>query len=189
MSLFPFTHTKPTHFFLTSLSFGENNSDIHCSSPFTQHSPSPFTQLHASLRGILYYLRSLCSNNFLPSYIHPPIHPLIHNILPQLKHPSTSSNIIIHSASQQNQSKHLLLQPAQSRYFGIKSASISNLSSIISSLFETFTLNHQSCLLHLEKLTSLRTRLTLALACLPSQQTLRSLIRCLIRFVIRCLRV
>lgn len=134
------SHIQSQHFFLTP-SLGEHICTIHC--------PFPITLLHshsysASPRGILYYLRSFCSNNFLSSYIHPPTH-YYTTSFHILIHPSTSSNIIINSASQQNQSKHLLLQTAQLRYFGIKSASTFNLSTIICSLSEKF---HTSIINH-----------------------------------------
>ena len=151
LSLYPLhTHTKST-LFLQPLSL--SNTELFITLFRSHHIPLPYSHLlhshsisflhshsySASLRAILYYLRSLCSNNFLLSYIHPPTHSYYYTTSFHIfKHPSTSSNIIIHSASQQNQSKHLLLQSTQLRYFDIKSASIFNFSIIIYSLSENF---------------------------------------------------
>ena len=137
MSLCPFTHKSSTLSFSQSLSLG-THSAIHCLSPFTQHSSSPFTQLQCftTRHPLLFKIPLQHQVSFFPTYVHPPIH-YYTTSFHIFNHPSTSSNII-HSASQQNQNKHLLLQSAQLRYFGIKSASIFNLSNIICSLSAKF---------------------------------------------------
>ena len=132
------TYKRSTLSFSQSLSL-ETHSAIHCPSPFTQHSSSPFTQLQCftTRHPLLFKIPLQHQVSFSPTYIHPPTHYYITSFH-IFNHPFTSSYIIIHSALQQNQSKHLLLQSAQLRYFGIKSASIFNLSNIICSLSAKF---------------------------------------------------
>ena len=137
------SHIQSQHF---SFSISLHISAIHYLSPFTQHSSSPFTQLQCFTTRHPLLFKILLQHQ-LSFFLHTSTHPLLHNILPHL----TSSNILPHLQTSsytlhhsKKHSQHLLLQPAQLKYFGIKSASIFNLSNIICSLSETFTLiiNH-----------------------------------------------